>query len=61
MVVLHLAWTGLFQYFAGLDSINTIAFPKNTAGRDVMIDAPSTVTLEQLDELGIMLKPEELK
>ena len=47
---------------AGLDSIrDTIAFPKNTAGRDVMIDAPSIVALEQLDELGIMLKPEETK
>ena len=42
--------------FAGLDSIrDTIAFPKNTAGRDVMIDAPSSVEQAQLDELGIML------
>jgi len=48
--------------FAGLDSIrDTIAFPKNTAGRDVMIDAPSRVVKEQLDELGIMLKPGESK
>jgi len=45
--------------FAGLDSIrDCIAFPKNNAGRDVMIDAPSTVEQEQLDELGIMLRPE---
>ena len=48
--------------FAGLDSIrDTIAFPKNTAGRDVMIDAPSVVVKEQLDELGIMLKLKEKK
>jgi aspartyl-tRNA synthetase len=56
---------GLYRFvsiFAGLDSIrDTIAFPKNTAGRDVMIDAPSKVALEQLDELGIMLKPIESK
>lgn len=40
--------------FAGLDSIrDCIAFPKNNAGRDTMIDAPSRVEKEQLDELGI--------
>ncbi len=44
--------------FAGLDSIrDCISFPKNNAGRDVMIDAPSRVEQEQLDELGILLKP----
>lgn len=43
--------------FAGLESIrDCIAFPKNNAGRDVMIDAPSKVESEQLDELGITFK-----
>lgn len=38
--------------FAGLDSIrDCIAFPKNNAGRDVMIDAPSAIDDEQLKEL----------
>ncbi|HBK30150.1 MAG TPA: aspartate--tRNA ligase, partial [Porphyromonadaceae bacterium] len=42
---------------AGLDSIrDCIAFPKNTAGRDVMIDAPSRIEQEQLDELGLIIK-----
>lgn len=42
--------------FAGLDSIrDCIAFPKNNAGRDVMIDAPSTIDQEQLDELGLKI------
>lgn len=46
--------------FAGLDSIrDCIAFPKNNAGRDMMIDAPSRVEKEQLDELGIMLQSRE--
>lgn len=36
-----------------------IAFPKNNSGRDVMIDAPSTITLEQLEELHInVVKPQ---
>jgi aspartyl-tRNA synthetase len=33
-----------------------IAFPKNNSGRDVMIDAPSTIDNAQLDELSIQLK-----
>ena len=47
--------------FAGLDSIrDCIAFPKNNSGRDVMMDAPSTIAQEQLDELCIDIHlPEE--
>lgn len=48
----------LCSIFAGVESIRDfIAFPKNNAGRDVMIDSPSTISAEQLDELGIALKP----
>lgn len=44
--------------FAGLDSIrDCIAFPKNNSGRDVMLDAPSTVDDKQLEELYINLRP----
>ncbi|WP_370897651.1 aspartate--tRNA ligase [Chryseobacterium gossypii] len=32
-----------------------IAFPKNNSGRDVMIDAPSAIADEQLDELQLRL------
>ena len=32
-----------------------IAFPKNNSGRDVMIDAPSTIDNAQLQELSIKL------
>ncbi len=39
---------------AGLDSIrDVIAFPKNNSGRDMMIDAPSTIDASQLQELAI--------
>lgn len=42
-------WVSLF---AQLNSIrDTIAFPKNNSGRDVMIDAPSQLDPDQLDEL----------
>lgn len=51
----------LVSLFAGLDSIrDCIAFPKNNSGRDVMINAPSTIEKEQLDELGLTLtKPKK--
>ena len=47
-------WVSLF---GGRSDIREfIAFPKNNAGRDVMIDAPSRIDEEQLHELGIGLK-----
>jgi len=42
---------------AGSDSIRDfIAFPKNNSGRDVMLDAPSKIDKDQLDELGLETK-----
>lgn len=38
-----------------------IAFPKNNQGRDMMIDAPSTISGEQLEELALLLRSEEVK
>ncbi|MEA4995571.1 MAG: amino acid--tRNA ligase-related protein, partial [Petrimonas sp.] len=50
----------LVSLFAGLDSIrDCIAFPKNNSGRDVMIDAPSRIEKEQLDELGLIIVEKE--
>ena len=47
----------LCALFGGSDSIRDyIAFPKNNSGRDVMIDSPSPISDEQLDELQIRLK-----
>ncbi len=47
----------LCSLFGGADSIRDfIAFPKNNAGRDTMIDTPSTISEEQLKELGIEVK-----
>ncbi len=38
-----------------------IAFPKNNQGRDMMIDAPSLISQEQLEELALLLHKEEIK
>ncbi len=44
----------LCALFGGTESIRDyIAFPKNNAGRDVMIDSPSGIDDEQLKELGL--------
>ncbi|MBN1768153.1 MAG: aspartate--tRNA ligase [Prolixibacteraceae bacterium] len=46
----------LVSLFAGLDSIrDVIAFPKNNTGRDVMNDAPSQISEEQLKELFLKI------
>jgi aspartyl-tRNA synthetase len=47
----------LCAILGGSESIRDfIAFPKNNSGRDVMLDAPSTIDKKQLDELNIKLK-----
>ena len=47
----------LCALFSGADSIRDfIAFPKNNAGRDMMIDSPSEISDEQLKELAIAVK-----
>ena len=49
-----LGFDRLCSLFGGADSIRDfIAFPKNNSGRDVMIDAPSEISMEQLKELNI--------
>lgn len=46
----------LCAILGGSESIRDfIAFPKNNSGRDVMIDAPSTVDEKQLNELQLIL------
>ncbi|UXP32559.1 aspartate--tRNA ligase [Reichenbachiella agarivorans] len=48
----------LCSMFGGSDSIRDfIAFPKNTSARDVMIESPSPIAQEQLEELGLKVVP----
>ena len=50
----------LCSLFGGSESIRDyIAFPKNNAGRDVMLDAPSQIDRTQLDELYLELRKPE--
>jgi aspartyl-tRNA synthetase len=47
----------LFMVLVGEDNIReTIAFPKNGSGMDLMMNSPSEVLPKQLKELGIQLK-----
>ena len=55
-----LGFDRLAAIFAGKDSIRDfIAFPKNNAGRDVMIDSPSNISDEQLKELNLKVVKKE--
>jgi len=46
----------LVAILGGQESIRDfIAFPKNNAGRDVMIDAPASLSEDQLDELNLRI------
>jgi len=47
-------WVSLFGHRTDIREF--IAFPKNNAGRDTMIDAPSRIDEVQLKELGIEVK-----
>jgi aspartyl-tRNA synthetase len=47
----------LVQIMTGEDSIReVIPFPKNKVARDVMLDAPSDISTEQLEEVGLEFK-----
>lgn len=50
----------LVAILSGQETIRDfIAFPKNNAGRDVMIDAPSAINETQLEELNLVVREEQ--
>ncbi len=56
---LALGFDRFVSILAELDSIrDTIAFPKNNSGRDIMNESPSPIDKAQLDELHLMLNVE---
>ena len=50
-------WVALMNGSKSIKEV--IAFPKNSAGRDLMLDAPAPVSPQQLEELGITIKETE--
>jgi len=57
-----LGFDRLCQIILNEDSIReTITFPKNKEAKDVMLDAPSTISSRQLKEVGIELVEEKKK
>jgi len=52
----------LVMMLAGAESLrDVIAFPKTQRGQDLLMEAPDAVTQAQLDELGLVLKPQEAR
>jgi len=50
----------LCAVLGGVESIRDyIAFPKNNAGKDIMIESPAGISELQLKELGLIIKTEE--
>ncbi len=56
---LALGFDRFVSMLAELDSIrDTIAFPKNNSGRDVMNESPSPIDPAQLEELNLEIRPD---
>ncbi|MEA3451410.1 MAG: aspartate--tRNA ligase [Bacteroidota bacterium] len=47
-------WVAMFNDSESIKDV--IAFPKNSSGKDIMIDSPSEISNNQLDELNLTLK-----
>jgi len=47
-------WVAMFNDSESIKDV--IAFPKNSSGKDIMIDSPSEISKNQLDELNLSLK-----